>query len=183
MAPSVTANSVFERHLRWSLEGGLALSKAVLASNDLAAGAAGPVTPPDAPPEKVAKPRDAWVGSARDSSRELARRLDAARGGDDCLLVIEDDLKTAADRGEGTVTLGEELYHVAPCALVADPEAFRVFVDRSSAGYPLNGFVVAPAGELPAELTLEHVDRLAGNVRAIFVGAYDGTGFVVWTPS
>src|SRR5689334_21260996 len=143
MAPAMTGDRVFARHLRWSLEGGLGLSRAVLASTDLAGGTAEPVTSPDAPPEKLLKPRHAWVGSVREAGLQLARRLDAARGGGDCLVVVEDDLKTAADRGEDAVTLGQELYHVAPCSLLAEPYALGRFVDRSSAGSPLNGFVVA----------------------------------------
>lgn len=112
------------------------------------------------------------------------------RGSQDRVCVLENALARRSDRATGSfrselLFFGEEVYHRVPAG--AEAATILAALDEAFA-IPLFAGVLATApaetrGRASgAEIGEAELDGLAENCRAVIVGAYDGEGFLVWTP-
>lgn len=175
---------------RWiddSLSAGGSLSHLVRAAYDLDGGAIDAILPPG---EDADRP-DVGFGTREASTALLFNHLHEAYEPHE-QLVVEDELlrrtdhQRATEFGTPVVFRDDEVFHVQVLRALVDARHLEEFLNWSSAGHPLNAFVVGPSELDPASLNEEidypALERLANGIRCVIVGAYDSDGFLIWLP-
>jgi hypothetical protein len=129
---------------------------------------------------------------ARDASTALLFAFLRESHDADAYLVVEDELLRRGDHedvrkfGTPVVFCDDEVLHVQRLSAFDAGVALEKFFNWSSAGHPLNAFLIR-AGTLAAASVNGTVDQAtleqaAQQVELLIVGAYDADGFLVWSP-
>ncbi len=170
-----------------SLESGGSLSRQLRGSVDLQRGRVQAVLPAE---ENADRPERGF--GARDASSALLLAFLRESYGLDVQLVVEDELLRRSDHqdvrkfGTPVVFYEDEVLHVQRLSAFDTSDALEEFLNWASAGHPLNAFLVAANALDPKSWngTADQaaLQRVAGNVELVIVGAYDADGFLVWSP-
>jgi hypothetical protein len=170
-----------------SLGAGGSLSRLFKASRDLDTGTIRAILPPG---EDADHPERGF--GTRAASTALLYTFLRAECEPDAQFVVEDELLRRSDYhdvnkfGTPVVFNEDEVFHVQHLGAFGESAALEDFLNWSSAGYPLNGFIVG-VGDLDlarsgSEINQAVLERLAKAIRCAIVGAYDSDGFLLWLP-
>jgi len=203
-----TQRSAAAGHIWDRLSSGISLAKLLLQSVDLNTGTIGILNPIPLDAKQVTEFEWGHVPPAKESARrltiagqsflaypvensheELATVLTSLAGPDD-LCILENDLASASDswlkRAKSRVaTHGTEVYHILDVtdrvkerieAALREAESLPVFVGAIGRQPP------NPISENSEHLTVstEQLEAFAKSAHCVFVGAYDGEGYIVW---
>lgn len=106
-------------------------------------------------------------------------------------LVIEDELLRRYDHqdirkfGTPVVFCGDDVLHVQRLGAFDASEKLEEFFNWSSAGHPLNGFLIRAGtpdrGSLNGIVDQAVLFEMANEIELVIVGAYDADGFLIWS--
>jgi hypothetical protein len=173
--------------VRRSLERGRSFSAAVLRRVDLAHGVVVALLPSDTDPQDAMQ-FEAGNFGLTNTGIAVAKRLRSVAGASASLLV-EHEFASPGDpflenHPVDWFVAGPDVYQWS--RLDRTPEEIATFMERSSSGYPMNGFLIPESQSRIFQRGV--IDQagllgLADFVLAIVVGAYDATGYLIWRRS
>jgi hypothetical protein len=172
--------------VRRSLEHGRSFSTAVLERVDLAHGFVLTLLPSDTDPKDALHFESGDFGRIR-TGIAVAERLRVVAGSN-ASLVVEHEFASPGDPFLEKHPLDWFAAGSDICQWIRldrSLEEIAAFMQRSSSGYPMNGFLIPePESQMFRRgiLDQERFLDLADFAVAIVVGAYDATGYLVWQP-